>query len=204
MEQGNGLVYCVQILPRLRPVPDRPPQPGPAPGAEGRAPSGGRQGWHPRTPRESPSHGDTQSGSRAAVEQRRCSAQPGVSTKRCQGGEQRREGLCKMGRHGAQMAPGHSARRAPAAGALLLVGTRLLPPPSHALSVCLLFVAVFLSLLGEPKRWLLGFRPRVADVVGRLAGPFPGQGRILESAWPGGRWASGPWDLWGTWAWVLP
>lgn len=74
------------------------------------------------TPRECPYCGDTESGSRAVAEQRRCSASPGVSTKRCQGEKQRRKGLCKMGSYGAQR-----VRAGPAAGGLLRAGTRLLP-----------------------------------------------------------------------------
>lgn len=170
-EQGNRLVYCVHILPHLRPVPDCPSQPRPAPGAEGRHRAVDGRGSTHWTLRECPYRGDTERAPgwwSGASEQRRCNAQPGVSTQHFREKNSAEKGCAKWG---------HMALRqcvlGPAAGGLPRVGIRLLPAPAlpRASSLCLLSVAVLFLARGSGM-------PQDADVVGTLL-PLPQAGAHL-------------------------
>lgn len=160
-EQGNGLVYCVQISPRLRPVPDRPSQPCPVPpGAEGKAPSSGRQGQHPLDPEGVSStwrHGKwllggvvlTQGSLPSAVREKNS------AEKRC-----------------AKMGSVNKACRVPGDGVRLLVGTCLLPLLPHALSRCVycLWLCAF-PYQGSPSIGSLALDPGLLKLSGTLLPP---------------------------------
>ena len=118
-----------------------------------------------------------ESGSWAVVEQSRCTSEPGVSTKCWQGEEQYRKGLCKNGMvSSSDSACKRCVLRTCGWGALACGHMPAGPALPRSSSLCLLFGAVFFSLPGEPKHWLLGFRPQVVDVLGRLAAPSQGRG----------------------------
>lgn len=118
-----------------------------------------------------------ESGSWAVVEQSRCTGEPGVSTKCWQGEEQYRKGLCKNGIvSSSDSACKRCVLRICGRGTLARGHAPAGPALPCSSSLCLLFGAVFFSLPGEPKHWLLGFRPQVVDVLGRLAAPSPGRG----------------------------